>query len=1551
MRGNDALFLDCDTDSRGEGGVRGGSAGAMSASFDPSYPCTPRDKIGSDDRSKAFMSKTAAKLPFHPLINRWFADRLGRPTDVQEQAWPKIAAGEHLLISAPTGTGKTLAAFLWAIHKLAVGEWPSGITSVLYISPLRALNYDIQRNLLGPLQEIKDLFEKSGKAFPEIRVATRSGDTPQSERRQMLRHPPEILITTPESLNLLLSSLGGRSILNHISTVILDEVHAVAGNKRGVHLITAVDRLVNLSGEFQRIALSATIRPLEKIAEFVGGFQLRGTPADPEYIPRPVYLVQSAAEKGYDLHIRYPEQASREEERESVWGPVTEELRKIIRRNRSTLIFVNSRRLCEMLTLRINEGETEPMAYAHHGSLSLEIRREVEERLKAGDLRAIVATHSLELGIDIGALDEVVLVQSPFSVSSAIQRVGRAGHQVGQISRGTLFPTHPKDFLEAAVLVPAILERDIESVKPVTNPLDVLAQVITSMVGVETWKADILFAAVRTSFPYRNLSRRQFDLVLNMLAGRYAQARIRELKPRVSLDRLDGTVMARKGALQAIYASGGVIPDRGYFHLRHQETGSRIGELDEEFVWEASPGDVFALGTQNWQIQQITHNDVLVLPAPSGELAAPFWKAEETGREFHFSEKIGNFLELADSRLEDPNFPLFLREEYGMDVPAAGQLIDFLKRQRLETGCSLPDRHHLVVEMVSSGPGGSPGNMAVIHTMWGGRVNRPLALALEAAWQERFGHRLEFFIGNDSVALMVPHSIRAEELLSMVGSVRVETLLRQSLEGSGFFAARFRESAGRALLLARSRWGERMPLWLSRLQSQKLLNAVLDWEDFPILLETWRTCLWEEFDLESLKKLLAGVESGVIRWTEVHTNQPSVFARDDWWRQVNQYMYMGDELRSSKTSRLRGDLLREVVFQPGLRPMVSRELVKRFEMKRQRLSPGYSPGTARELLDWVGERLTIPQREWDLLWEAMGRDHGADPNVWMEELKDKLIRIHLLTGSESLILTRENAPRILDAFYGREKNLLLESIAGRPLDRERLERGDGDREGGDFSLLLYQWLQYYGPAEEDSIGKLLGVEKERLHAALDDLEDTQKIIRGQLTVEGGPEEVCDGENFEILLRMSRAESRPSLEPLSIEWLPLFLAHHQGITKPQSSLEGLEKRIEQLLCYPAEAGMWEAEIFPARLKPYDPSWLDTIMQEGEIQWVGAEGHRVAFCFESDLDLLQEEIPGEPAEEDQAPTGPPGRNQLSGIFPDPGGRYDFSTLLRHAQLDPVSLADRLWSGVWEGQVTNDAFLPVRRAVLQKFKTSDWVPREKRPVRRWSRRRAGLTGWKERRLLAGSWHLVPPPEYSGELLEAEERRKERARLLLDRYGILFRELLQREFPSLSWPGVFRSLRIMELSGEVLAGYFFEGIPGPQFISPQALQVLRQKLPADTVYWINAADPASLCGIQLDSTRGMLPPRLTSTHLVFRGTNLVMVSKRNGKDLAFHVPPDDPRLPEYMGTLRHLLTRNFQPIRRIAIETINGERAPQSPYVPALRTSFEVLVDYKYVNLSRGN
>ena len=889
-----------------------------------------------------------------------------------------------------------------------------------------------------------------------------------------------------------------------------------------------------------------------------------------------------------------------------------------------------------------------------------------------------------------------------------------------------------------------------------------------------------------------------------------------------------------------------------------------------------------------------------------------------------------------------------------MDETAAAQLISYLENQKASTGCDLPHRHHLLIEFVKTGPDGVPGNQVVIHTFWGGCVNRPFGLALASAWEERFGYQLEVHCTNESLVLMLADDVEPDELLSLVTSATLQSLLRKQLEGSGFFGARFRECAGRALLLTSGKINQRMPLWLSRLRSQKLLDAVMKFEDFPILLETWRTCLQDEFDLEGLHQVLTELESGSITWTAVHINYASPFAKNVSWRQIDHYMYMDDRPMGGKTSMLRDDLLRDVVFNPGLRPTVTRELVHEFELKRQRLSPGYSPQTSRDLVDWVKERLIIPTAEWESLLQAMRHDVDVEPEELLDPVAEKLVLVNPPNTSHPLIVAVESLPRIVQALYVRgdmEINPLNPESRIPDTFHAPCKTQDDDEM---LTSLLGEWLQFYGTTTVDFIRQTLGIENQRLQMALEDLIDSQKIITGQLVANHNDEAICDSENFEILLRMTRRDAIPIFEPLGIESLPLFLAQFQGLTKPGDDVDGLFQCIEQLICYSTQAELWESEIFPARTRAYATSWLDTIMLEGNLQWVGGEKHRISFCFEPDFDLMLEA-------EEKRENGNPQTQQMLGneggkdLFPEEAGRYDFSTLMQTSTLSAASLADRLWEAVWNGGVTNDTFMALRRGIESKFKlpegigvasTESSVGRGRR--RRFSNR-TDYMRWKNSSSFVGNWHRLSIPEITDDLLETEERKKERVRLLLERYGILFRELLQKELPAFRWSSVFRSLRLMELSGEVLAGCFFHGIPGPQFISHQAFRMLSRQLPEDAIYWMNAADPVSLCGMQLEAIKGALPKRITSTHLVYRGSKVAMTSERNGKALTFNVPPDDSHLQEYLGVLRHLLTREFQPIRRITIETINGDDAARSPYVDALRTAFDVTVDYKEVTLYR--
>ena len=1110
--------------------------------------------------------------------------------------------------------------------------------------------------------------------------------------------------------------------------------------------------------------------------------------------------------------------------------------------------------------------------------------------MKEGSLAAIVATSSLEMGIDIGALDEVILIQAPDSISSSIQRIGRAGHDVGAVSRCTIYPSHPQDFIEAAVLSRAVLEADIEPIKTIECPLDVLAQIIISITGTATWDIDELYLELRCSTPYQRLRRQQFDLVLNMLAGRYADEHIRELRPRVRIDRLENTIEARKGALMTLYLSGGVIPDRGYFQLRHEESNARIGELDEEFVWEANPGQVFSLGTQHWQVRSITHNDVIVGPASSTELAPPFWKAEPLSRNFHYAERVATFLEHADTQLTSSGFADELITEHKLEAGVAREIITYLERQKSHTRTALPHRHHLLVERVRSAPGGASGQQIVLHTFWGARVNRPFAMALEAAWQLKFGEQPEVYVTNESLVIQLPHDIPAIELFQLAASNKVEQLLRHRLEGSGFFGARFRENAGRALLLSKSRFNERKPLWMSRLQSQKLMDGVLKYEDFPILLETWRTCLQDEFDLPNLQQVLEEIEASVIEIEEVSTATPSPFAQSVSWAQINTYMYMGDQPKSAKKSNLSSDLLAEVVFTPELRPGLPDGLVSEFQLRQHRLAEGYAPETPGDLVEWVKERSVIPLAEWLPLTE--------------EEMPPQLA---LVTVGEATLVVAEE-------------------------DRERVQRALAGDDVAALTTLLGNWLQYYGPVTEPQIEARLGMAAGDLHPVLGSLEDEATLISGALLEDSDEFFWCDANNYEFLLRLLRNQNRSSFEPLELDELVPFLYHWHTRHSNTDELDNLFDVMTQLRCYSTAAEHWETELLPARIPGYRTRDLDLLFQEGDLVWLGTGSKKTTFCFADDIDLLLDVCP------------PP--SQL--LTAEDGGRYDFSALLEATGMTASVLSEHIWKEAWQTTISNDSMGALRKGIEQGFTVAAPAQADTSAVQRKGRvRRGGFSQWRNAIPFAGNWFRTSYRSEGADAVERDEISRERVRLLLDRYGVLFRELINRELDTFRWGTIFRSLRLMELSGEVISGYFFKGITGPQFISPTALRFLQTHRNDDNVFWVNAVDPVSPCGLGLDF--GNIPRRVPSNYLVYHDDRLVLTVERNGQTLNFMVAPDDDNIPRYLTVLRHLAYRSFQPRRKLTIDVINGEPAPRSEYLQVLQESLDLVRDYKSVFLQR--
>ncbi len=1115
------------------------------------------------------------------------------------------------------------------------------------------------------------------------------------------------------------------------------------------------------------------------------------------------------------------------------------------------------------------------------------------------------------------------------------------------------------------------------------GPLDLLAQILVSLAAAGEWTLDRLYAFIRTSHPYRNLPRSHFDLVAEMLAGRFEETRIRELRPRLSIDAVDGRVRAAKGAALALALGGGTIPDRGYYALRHADSRAKIGELDEEFVWERRAGEIFALGSQSWKIVRITANDVEVTPAGRDAQMAPFWRAEERDRGFHLSNRLGEFLESAEDRLEDPDFGRELREACRLDEATAEAVSAFLRRQKAATKSSLPHRRHLLVEDAGEAPGsgvfppatsGEGNRQVILHAIWGGRLNRPWAYAMAAAYERSHGRPLEIIPGDDCLLVQLPAGEDPAGLLEWVHADNLEALLRLRLEKTGYFAGHFRENAARALLLPRSTLRARVPLWLSRIRSQNLLEAVSGFADFPIVLETWRECLRDEFDLPALKSMLDELHGGAIRVSETRTLEPSPFAEGLIWKQTNQLLYQGSHPSGSPAGP-REDLLREIAFSSPLRPKIPRAVIRDFEAKAQRTAPGYAPQGSLELVDWVKERALIPWPEWIRLL-SLEKSLEA-PEEHAGYLASRLVAVRL-PGADPVsglaVAAVESLPRMLeslgvapsDVIFTHPRPALGGSGVGGPqtmpaatealqaLDRLTSARApqpetgdDGEPGSGPASFgaaaLISQWLRSYGPVTPEFLRALFGTAFPKVEEALEELAEGDRIVSDVLSEDAAGNEVCDAENLELLLRLMRRRSRPSFQTLPAERLPLFLAAWQGLTDPSHDLEGAQAALEKLFGYPAPAAAWETEFLPARVVPYRPSLLDELFRESDLAWFGCGREKVAFAFPEDMEVFL------PASDGEAALPSPLDQVLHILAAAAPARLDYQALAARCPLPSDRLMESLWELAWQGRITNDTFAALRKGVETGFSFSlpgavaarseagrSEVGRTEPSRDRGASRRGRFQRWKAARPLSGSWRILDRDGAAGgeenDPLEREELAKDRVRQLLRRYGLLFRGLLEHELPALQWSPLFRSLRLLELSGEVLSGHFFAGIPGLQFISPAALRVLEAKLPDDAVFWMSATDPASPCALGLEGLPYGLPPRLSSTHLVFHGADLAMVSRRMGRELALRTPPGHRYLASYLGALRNLVDRAFQPLKSVEVETVNGESSLDSPYLQDL-------------------
>ena len=1445
---------------------------------------------------------------FSSPVASWFSSTFAAPTPAQELGWPAISEGAHTLVLAPTGSGKTLAAFLWALDRLTTEPPPSPADRcrVLYVSPLRALAVDVEKNLRAPLTGIGLAAERLGVRIHAPNVAIRTGDTTANDRRRISTRPPDVLITTPESLYLMLTSRA-REVLRSVRWVIVDEIHAIAGTKRGAHLALSLERLEEIThAPPQRIGLSATQRPLEEIARFLGGQTQNG--------PRPVTVVDAGLRKPMEVEVVVPiedmasigtvpdqpppSDPTQPPERISIWPSIHPRLLELVQGHHSTIVFTNARRLAERLASRLNELAGEELVAAHHGSIAREQRLDIEDRLKRGVLKGIVATSSLELGIDMGAVDLVVQVESPGSVARGLQRIGRAGHHVGEPSRGKVFPKYRGDLLEATVVVRRMLNGQIEETQYPRNPLDVLAQQIVAMCAVDEWAVDDLARVVRRAASFDDLSDELLRNVLDLLSGRYPSDEFAELRPRIVWDRRSDVLRAREGAGRIAIASGGTIPDRGLFGVFTVD-GRRVGELDEEMVYESRRGEVFLLGATAWRIEDITFERVVVSPAPGEPGKMPFWKGDKPGRPLELGRALGattRELAAAPHRRAVER----LRTEFALDELAAENLVAYLEDQREAAG-AIPDDRTIVVERFRDELGDY---RVCLLSPFGAKVHAPWAMAIEARLEEAYGLEIQVLWSDDGIVIRLPESeerIPVEDLI--VDPEDVEELVLRRLPATALFTSVFREAASRALLLPRRRPGQRTPLWQQRQRGKELLEVASRYPTFPILLEATRECLRDVFDLPALKEVLGDVRARRISVVPVDLERASPFAQSLVFAWIAVYMYEGDAPlaeRRAAALALDRDLLRELLGAEDLRELIDPDALADLELELQHLAEGRRARNGDDVHDLL-------RRLGDLSIDEISLRSNDNPSGWIDGLEREGRAVRLHVAGEERFIAVEDAARYRDA-VGAALPVGVPAVFTEPV-------------AAPLESLVARYARTHGPFHARDAAARLGATEERVRRALGQLESEGRVAFGEFRPGGLEREWVDVDVLRSLRRRSLASLRREVEPVDAATLARFLPRWHSVARPRTGPTALVDTIEQLQGAAIHASILETDVLPSRAQGYRSSDLDALCASGELVWtgaggVGADDGRVMLAFRDRLRLLA------PPPPDERPSGDI-HERLRAHLGTHGASFWPELFRASEEADERAVLSALWDLVWAGEVTNDTLAPLRAFLGRGSKRSRGSGRP-RPG---ALRRAGPPA------AAGRWSLVAP------LLDPApsptETAHARAMQLLDRHGVLTREAVLAEGAPGGYAGVYGVLRALEESGKVRRGYFVDGLGAAQFAAPGAVERLRELREPDRtesiVLSLAAADPAQPYGAALawPESAGR-PARTAGAYVVLADGALAAYLERGGRTL---VTFDDAANSDWPDALAALVKDGR--VRRIELSRIDGEPATSSPHADRLRTA----------------